>query len=404
MAKDLEENFDAMLREFDSDWKNKKPAPGKEKQLRNPQLPSLENLDDFEIPSFDDEDNLSSYEELESPHEETDFEPVVPVLEDYEETKDFEEENDNKYEDEKLNQEMKTLEVSEEDLNSYERDRYMEEDEADDFVQEFEEDLKYENSFEKEYEESLNEDFEEEFDYEEEFEYDYEEETESTILPGINADNEKPDKKEPPVSKKPKLAEGNSEGSSADEKAKAFFVNLKDKAKGLFKKKSGAKKEKPAKLPKKTKQNETKKKVAIPKLDMKKISKKQKIVAAISILLLVVVLAFFVFSGSSYKSLGQLSENTSATINGEEIKFTTSSLVGNGETLNATFTNTGDISSNASIYITLYEKSRNPFGGSIIKCKSDIINLEGTSQQDLSCNSSVNNESNFKIKVEVDDF
>lgn len=394
MAKDPEENFDAMLREFDSDWKDKKPAPGKEKQLRNPQLPSLENLDDFEIPSFDDEDNLSSYEE-------TDFEPVVPVLEDYEETKDFEEENDNKYEDEKLNQEMETLEVSEEDLNSYERDRYMGEDEADDFVQEFEEDLKYENSFEKEYEESLNDDFEEEFDYEEEIE--------STILPGINADNEKPDKKEPPVSKKPKLAEGNSEGkssegSSADEKAKAFFVNLKDKAKGLFKKKSGAKKEKPAKLPKKTKQNEAKKKVAIPKLDMKKISKKQKIVAAISILLLVVVLAFFVFSGSSYKSLGQLSENTSATINGEEIKFTTSSLVGNGETLNATFTNTGDISSNASIYITLYEKSRNPFGGSIIKCKSDIINLEGTSQQDLSCNSSVNNESNFKIKVEVDDF
>lgn len=403
MAKDLEENFDAMLREFDSDWKDKKPAPGKEKQLRNPQLPSLENLDDFEIPSFDDEDNLSSYQELESPHEETDFEPVVPVLEDYEETKSFEEENDNKYEDKKLTREMETQEVSEKDLNSYERDRYMEEDEADDFVQEFEEDLEYENSFEKEYEESLNEDFEEEF------EYDYEEEIESTILPGINADNEKPDKKEPPVSKKPKLAEvdsegKSSEGSSADEKAKAFFVNLKDKAKGLFKKKSGAKKEKPAKLPKKTKQNETKKKVAIKKLDMKKISKKQKIVAAISILLLVVVLAFFVFSGSSYKSLGQLSENTSATINGEEIKFTTSSLVGNGETLNATFTNTGDISSNASIYITLYEKSRNPFGGSIIKCKSDIINLEGTSQQDLSCNSSVNNESNFKIKVEVDDF
>lgn len=401
MAKELDENFDAMLREFDSDWRKKLPEDSS-KNLKNPKLPSLDDLElESQIPNEKtsaDKETIAHFSENDY-DKEKDFEPITPLEEEFEgelspQDDSIEDLDSNESDDEGFQQVREP--ISEEDLTNYERDRYKEEDE-----EEYYEDLNEEPSSEKAKEvKEETEDFDE-------YDFGEEDEIEDPFMEDPFMPQEPPKTKKENKLSSPKKEErkenDNSLGSDADEKAKAFFMNLKEKAMGMFKKKNKTEKQKSKKVKGSSAEKE-KRGGSIPKPNFKSLSKKQKIISAVAIVILIALLGLFFFSGSSYKPLGEIIENTSAKVDGEEIDFSTSRLTTSGKVLGAKFTNTGDISSNVSLNLTLFEKSLNPFGGEIINCKSDIINMEGTNEQELSCNKTINSEKKFKLKVEVEDF
>ena len=196
--------------------------------------------------------------------------------------------------------------------------------------------------------------------------------------------------------------------SSADEKAREFFSNLKNK---IFKKKErnsprGVKprREENPKV-KKPKENKPKKKRNISFNSIKNLNKKQKVIAGSASSLVVMLILFFIISSSSYtelsKSKSEIKYKDKETE--EEISFEIYDLKPSEKNLEVSLKNTGELASNVSFKLFMFEKSINPLGGKKVECESDIINLDGV-KETLSCDSNVNPNKKYKIKSEVENF
>lgn len=211
-------------------------------------------------------------------------------------------------------------------------------------------------------------------------EYDYKPDADS------NGDEEQEEEEEERKPSKLKKANKNSKGFKEldEERVKEFFVGVIDKVKGLeFGKNKGPKK---------------------PKDSSKfQFDKTKLMYVGIAIALIIGVIVTLSLLGGSSNPLNETSiESELSEINVDIDNF----VINEDNSLNVDVTNTGDISGDFSMYVDLKEKSLIPFTGETINCESEIIAVEPGAKvsESLSCNGSLDEDIEYKVSLETDEF
>lgn len=396
------DNFDEMMKEFDKDW--------------------TEEREPVSLPTLDDSIDLSQYmEDLPEPNFEEDFKMSEST-----ESSDEDEENidlSKEIDSSELNQESKKmlqskmnqkysgadldeyLEESIEDLDDVEEDYDDSELDEENFEDntDFEEDLDDEEELDDSYTESDDEDNEEVLDDEE-----YEEDFSASLLPGLEEeeveDLEDFEDHFVPQQEDPKKDKSEMD---ADERAKEFFDNLKDKVLGLFKK--GDSKSKPKKDNERKEEKESKKGPKLPKKikgPKKTLSKKQKMIVQIGLGVAAALSIALALSTLGFKPLNELEKDAGFKDESTEEKaeFKIKNLSAEEKLLFFDLENIGEISVNFSMTIVLKEKTSIPFKNKKITCQSDIMNLENKGKASIPCNVEVKKDKKYKVDISTENF
>lgn len=237
----------------------------------------------------------------------------------------------------------------------------------------------------KDLEEDLEEDYSNEFsifpqydESEEDLEGDAEEIEENFgFLPGVPMREENDFN----LGEDVELESGLDSEDSLDDKAKEIFDNIKEKAKGIFKK--------PAKSPKKPKMSKDKK-------------SKVNLVSLIPTLIISIIIGAAVggilFHSRGFKTLDNIVVNYNKS---EELKFTLSDF-NYDDNLFFTIENKANMSSDILINFEIKEKAKIPFTEKKILVTSDIINMElGDTKQSKLSVLGLHADKEYKIAIDV---
>lgn len=383
---------------------NKSPSGGV-----GPKLPkvSLPNLDSLELGSVANDEDFERNEEPTGLHGlpsmvDDDYEEKLDTFEDV--NKEFEDEEEN-FED--FSEREEEFE-NESELNSagpgeteedFEDFVEINEDFVktnEDFVEINEDDSEFEEDFEDFVE--TNEDDSEFDEFEDDFGFlptvDFEEELED-ILPGVNFEENEPQKDEKKKANKLKKNKGFKELD--DESVKEFFINLKNK---LFKKKEKGERDK-SKKPKikRQKPKQDKPEKQMPKINIKNLFKLKSLMY---IIIIVVSIGFILFLFNTFiMSYKQLEEMSIDIKENESIVHFENFSYNDDNTITFKATNKGDMSTDFFIDVVIKTKGSNPFKGEEFLCKSDIIALESAGQVEelLKCD---NFEEDLEYKIDIE--
>lgn len=238
-------------------------------------------------------------------------------------------------------------------------------------------------------------------DEEDPYGYDLEEDGFSgSLLPGVDLDEDEPESQNYEEDDEPQeeVAEDNKNENKSgfkeldEEKVKAFFMGLLAKLKGNKDKKS-------------TKINKDKK-PSSPK-SKNKLDKTKLIFAGVAVAIVVLLGIMYLMWGNSYKNLDEI--ETAITIDSkyeDDIDIKLNNISINEErSLNVDLFNSGDISQDFTVYLTIKDKPMIPLLGNKVNCESDIISIEpgGEVRETFACNGDLSEDLEYKvINVEVD--